>query len=144
MSSKFSISKKKKFIISEEVALEQVLQACEAYDIDVDSEPNEEKRSGTETMLNDILDFVRRGYIEINDDNTITQNLQNQTGDSIDIKYRELTGKQKLEADGKGHNHRMAMVYAILGAASGIGEAGIKKLKGIDLKVAERITIFFS
>jgi hypothetical protein len=142
--SKFSITKKKEYKLSEEAALQIVLKACVAYDIDVDCIEDKKQKKGTEALLNALLDYVRRGFIDIDTkDFSMVQHLQEAPGDVIEVNYKTITGKQKLEMDGKDENDRYAQMYAVLGAASGLGEDAIQKLKGVDLKVAEALTIFF-
>ena len=141
--SKFSITNKKNFKLTEEVALPQILAMCVKYDIDVDAEKDKKKKKNLESMLSNMLENVRLGYIELNKDGTITQNLQHAPGEIVKINYKEITGEQKLAMDGKDENDRYEQLYAVLGAASGLGEHAIMKLVGIDLKVAETLTILF-
>ena len=145
MSSKFSITehKKSQYKISEEVALKSVIKLCEKFDIDVDAEEDKRQKKRTESLLNGIVEYVRRGLLEITDDGKIKQHLQDAPGEVLEIDYKVITGKEKLEMDGKEENDFYAKMYAVLGAASGMGENAISKLSKIDLKVAESLTIFF-
>ncbi len=141
--SKFSLAKRKNYVLSEEAALEIVLNACEAFDIDIDATEDKKQKKNLENLLNALLDFVKRGFIEIDEDFKITQNLQNAPGGVVTIDYKKITGKQKLAMDGKDDTDQYSKMYAVLGASSGLGEDAIQKLSGIDLKVAESLTIFF-
>lgn len=143
MASKFSIAGRKKTVLSREAALEVVLNACVEYDIDVDEIEDKKQKKQTEALLNAMLDYVMRGILEFKEDGTIVQHFVNAPGEVLSVDYKRITGQQKLVMDGKDENDRYEMMYSVLGAASGIGADGIKKLHGIDLKVAEALTIFF-
>lgn len=143
MASKFSITGRKKTVLSKESALEIILDVCEKFDIDVDEIEDKKQKKQTENLLNGLLDYVMRGILDFKDGGKIVQHLQNAPGEVLEIEYKKITGEQKLVMDGKDENDRYAMMYAVLGAASGLGENAIKKLSGIDLKAAEALTIFF-
>lgn len=141
--SKFSITNRKVFKIQKEPAMEIILNLCEKFDIDVDAIEDRRERKQKESMLNALLDYVMRGFVEIHKDFSITQHLQEPPGEVIKIDYKRVTGEQKKAIDGKDENDRLGMVYALLGAASGLGESAICKLSATDLKVAEALTVAF-
>jgi hypothetical protein len=143
--SKFSITENKKLTLSEESALAVVKDFCLKFDIDIDAIEDSKQRKNQENLLNCIMDYVRRGIIEIGKDCSIVQHLQNDYGEGkvLQVNYKRITGEQKLVMDGKDDNNRYEMLYAVLGSASGMGEDFIRKLYGIDLKVAEALTIAF-
>ena len=43
--------------------------------------------------MNALLDYVRRGFIEIKDDFSIIQHLQNAPGEEVEINYKKITGQ---------------------------------------------------
>lgn len=141
--SKFSISDRKKFKLSEEAAVNVVKDFCFNFDVDVDAIDDRKQKKQMENLLSALVDYVRRGIIEIKEDHSIVQHLQNPPGEVMEINYKKITGKQKLAMDGKDENDRYEQMYAVLGAASKLGEDAIKKLYGIDLKAAEALTIAF-
>lgn len=141
--SRFSIESRKQYKLSEESALNVVLDLCEHFDLDIDATSDKKRRSNLEDLLSALVDFVRRGLVEVNEDFGFTQHLQNAIGESKMLEYKTVTGQQKLAMDGFGEDENVAKAYAILGAACGLGDDIIKKLKGIDLKVAEALTAFF-
>lgn len=143
MKSKFSIEDKKKYKLSEEAALEVVKDFCVKFDIDIDAIDDKRQKKQMENLLSSLADFVRRGFVEINQDYSIVQHLQAAPGEVVTINYKRITGEQKLAMDGKDENEQYAKLYACLGAASGLGEAAIKKLSGIDLKIAEALSLAF-
>jgi len=143
MASKFSIEKRKKYKLSREAAMEIILNFCEHFDVDVDSNEDRKSQKQMDSLLNSLLDFVRRGFIEIKEDFTIVQHLQKPPGEKVFVDYKRITGKQKMAMDGLDETDRYGQIYACLGAASGLGDQFIQSLEGIDLKVAEALSIAF-
>jgi hypothetical protein len=141
--SKFSIKKFKKYKISKDSAIEIIRDFCVVFDVDIDSIEDKKKAANMENLLNALLEYVMRGFIEIKKDHSIVQHLQHPPGEVIEINYKTITGEEKLSMDGHDENDFYARMYAVLGAASGLGDYVIKKLKGVDLKVAEALTIAF-
>lgn len=141
--SKFSIGKTKNYKLSEEAGLKILHDFCFKFDIDIDAAEDRDEVKRIEKLLNVLLEYVRLGYVEIHDDYSITQHLQNPSGEVVKLEYKKITGEQKLAMDGFGENERYAMIYACLGAASGLGDSAIKKMIGIDLKVAEALSLAF-
>jgi hypothetical protein len=143
--SKFSIKERKDFKISEEEAMKTILDFCVRFDVDIDAISDKKQKKNTENLLNCLLEYVRRGFIEIDKNGKITQHLQNppEGNQNPIVNYKTITGAQKLAMDGKDENDRYEMLYAVLGAASDHGEIAIRKLSGIDLKVAEALSIAF-
>ena len=143
--SKFSLTKEKeeRYLLSEESALEQVRQFCLKFDVDIDSAKDKKEYARIENLLETLLEFVRLGYIEIHDNYSITQHIQDPPGEVVQLNYKKITGEQKLAMDGKDENDRYEMLYACLGAACGLGDMAIRKLSGTDLKVAEALGLAF-
>jgi hypothetical protein len=141
--SKFSITKlKEKEVLSEETALKIVIDLCKTFDIDVDAETDKKQKKRIESLLEAMVEFVRRGLLEFKE-GKIIQHLKNAKGEVVEINYKIITGRQKMAMDGKDENDRFEMMYAVLASAAGLPETAIQKLYGIDLKVAESLTIFF-
>jgi len=140
MGSKFSITAMKQNKLSADAALEQVKRFCFEYDIDVDSIDDRKQKRNMENILGILLEYVQRGLVEFLDDGNIRQHI----GSGVEpITYKRITGAQKLAMDGYEETQRYAMMYAVLGAASGLGEDAIKKLSGTNLKVAEALALAF-
>lgn len=138
--SKFSL--KKEYLISEEEATKTVVHFCEMYDIDVDAQ-DQKTAENTEGLLSSLVEFVRRGLVEVRDDMKIVQHLQHAAGDVKEITYTKISGMQKRAMDHFGEREYYGKVYAILGSASGMTDTMISKLSGIDLKVAEVLGMLF-
>lgn len=137
--SKFSITKMKETKISYEAALDQVRKFCFDFDIDVDATDDKEQRAHMENVLNALTEYVSRGLVEFGEGYVITQHIK--SGDTIT--YQVVDGNKKTVMDGYGKDENYAKLYAVLGAASGLGADAIKKLSGTDLKVAEGLALAF-
>jgi len=145
MKSKFALSKKKT-IVSETVAMDQVMTFLEKFDIDVEAIEDKRSKSGVESTLNKMKDYVKSGLIEIIDKDgkiTIIQHLSHPRGDVQTLEYKEISGRHKVAMDGYDENERYKMMYSLAGAISGIGYDGILKLEGKDLSVAEVLGAVF-
>ena len=143
--SKYSL-KKKKYDISAEVAMDQVMEFLETYDIDVDAIESKKGKSGVESSLNKLVNYVRSGLVEIDKKDgkiTITQHLSITKGEVTTLVYASIQGKNKVEMDGCEDNDRYTMIYQLVGSLCGIGSEGIKKLEGKDLSVAEVLGAIF-
>lgn len=143
--SKFAL-KKKKYDISAEVAMDQVMGFLETYDIDIEAIEDSKSKSGIESTLNKMVSYVRSGLIEIVEKDkklSIIQHLSNATGEIQTLEYKEIGGKNKVQMDGHDENERYTMMYALAGSISGIGYDGILKLQGRDLSVAEVLGAIF-
>lgn len=138
--SRFAI--KQDYVISPENSFEQVKKYCEKHKIktvDIDGDIDE----NLENTLLAISEFISLGYLKIEESGTFTQILQNPPGDVGEIPYMKMTGKLKRSIDGFDGDQNMARMYALLGAASGLGSAAIETLSDVDLKVAEALSIVF-
>lgn len=143
--SKFAL-KKKKYDISAEVAMDQVMDFLETYDIDIEAIDDKKSKSGVESTLNKMVNYTRLKLIEFvkNDEKiTISQHLSHPKGEVTTLVYSEIKGKNKVSMDGKSENDRYEMMYSLAGSLSGIGYDGILKLEGKDLSVAEVLGAIF-
>jgi len=139
--SKFQIEKG--MPISEKVAMDQTVQFCKRYDIDIGAMTAETAETAEE-YLDAIVEYVRRGYIKFEKDFSITQILQDHYSDDIkEITYKKIGGKAKRAMDGYEKTEYYGKTYAVLGKASGLGEDIIEELTGTDLKIAEVIGMLF-
>lgn len=137
--------KKKKFILSEESAIEQVMLLLEYYEIEV------EEDSQTEVITDKLVEYIRQGYVEIKHDEKleVIQNIQRRSknGTVSQLIYKPLTGRNHKAMDGKNDNEKRAAMFALLGSmcdASG-GLPAINQLETIDINVAVVLgTLFLS
>jgi hypothetical protein len=110
------------------------------YDIEFDDIVNEQGKEGAETAVNKLKRAIRNGRLEIEEDPEKGLIVIQHTKKTV-IKYGEISGKSKMEADKHKGNH--SRLYAILGSLSGLGVDAIAKLKGKDLGLAECIAVVF-
>lgn len=148
--SKFSLNKdSKNYLISEEVATEQVIDLLTYYDIDIDLMPTkstkgENPQAAMERALNQLTNYVRQGLVEIgrNEDGKIIvkQNLSN---GSDKVEYREVDAKAKLAMD-NAESEGYGRIYAFMGSLASMPPAAIQKLPARDLAVVEILGTVFS
>ena len=143
--SKFALEKKE-YPISKMVAMDQVMNFLEIYDIDVEAIEDKKSKSGVESSLNKLVSYVRSELVELTEKDgkvTITQHLSHPKGEVSTLIYSEIQGKNKVAMDGKTETERYEMMYSLAGSLSGIGYDGILKLEGKDLSVAEVLGAIF-
>ncbi len=143
--SKFALAKKK-YPISLEVAMDQVMKFLEIYDIDIEAIDDKKSKSGIESTLNKLVSYVRLELVELTEKDgkvTITQHLSNPKGEVTTLIYEQIQGKNKVCMDGKSEDDRYEMMYSLAGSLSSIGYDGILKLEGKDLSVAEILGAIF-
>jgi hypothetical protein len=148
--SKFAI-RKKEYLLSEEVARDQVMSFLEFYDIDVEKIEDKKQYDGMISIFNKLVEFIRAGLIEFKKENGSIKIIQyiggqgtkTSTGEIEMITYGEISGKNKVECDGYGEKDTYSRMYALMGSLSGLGEAGIKLLKGLDLSVVECLSALY-
>lgn len=111
------------------------------YDFDQDDTP-ESQSQAVEVSLNRIKKAIRKGKLEFTDSDgvvKITQHLKNSTT----LIYGEISGRSKLAMKNKSDTDNYGKIYSLCGSLTGIGEAGIAKLKGADLSIAECVGALF-
>lgn len=137
--SKFGL--KKEYKLSEDSAMEQLTPMLEYFDLDVNDIKDEKHMGAIESSLDQILRDIRLGKIELKKDDKfcIVQHLENKST----IDYKIFGGMIKTAMAGKKKDDDMGRMYALLGAASGLGEMAIKSLSASDVKVAERLSLLF-
>jgi len=127
-------------LISNESAQEQVKAFLDYYDLDLDGIADEDQRKNVMGAVDRLVRHIQAGRVEIGmsgDSLAVTQHLQG----GASLAYQELTGSIRLEAD-KG-NGVIGRMYCTVGALTGVGLAGIKKLRGKDVSAAECLGVLF-
>lgn len=140
--SRFALRKKPATLLSEDVAMDQVLDLLEYYDIDIERLP--EGGANLETSLKQLTDYVRRGSVEIgrDADQKIKVTLNLSDGKTA-IEFAEIGARHKLAMDKVKGQESYARIYALAGALSGLGAAAIEKLPARDLAIVEILGMVF-
>lgn len=125
------------FIISEEVAEEQVLDLLTYYDIDLSKIKDPVKIAFVERVFDQLRDYIRRGQVEIKWDNESRLEVAQHLSGGQEVIYSEVSAKAKLAMDRAPQEARYARIYAIMGSLSGLGSTAIEKLPARDLAVVE-------
>ena len=146
--SKYGLKKDKKFLISEEAAVDQVVRLLGYYDIDVDrltSGDDSEMAAKFEMALDSVRDYFRTGQLELGEADgsklTVIHHLRG--GDTLT--YGEVSSKAKIAMERFDPQAGYSRLYAFMGALCGIGKGAIEKLGPQDLSVVEVLgTVFLN
>lgn len=149
--SKYGTRKKQAdFIISEEVAIGQVDELLEYYDIDIealtdgDGKEAKAQAAALEKALDHICRSFRTGTLSIERSTdgkmTVTQTLKG--GESLT--YGEISARAKVAMEKFSAEAGYSRIYAFMGSLSGVGKAGIEKLGPNDLAIVEVLGTVFS
>lgn len=117
------------------------------YDIQLDDVVNKQARDGLESSRTKLVRMVQKGRLIIEEkdgDLKITQHLAKpMAADAKTIEYGEVCGDAKVAMGTKKEGDNYGQIYALLGSISGLGETAIRKLRGVDLSVAECLGAIF-
>lgn len=115
--------------ISEESALEQVVEILDYYDIPIERfEQSEKTEQAGENILDSLVACYRKGQLQnVRTDKEILNIIQTtQSGETIT--YQEVGSKQKKIMD-KYPTENYKRMYAFLGSLCGLGSDAIEQLK---------------
>lgn len=133
-------TRRKNYVLSEEVAREQIMDFLEYYDID----PEQGENNPLEQALQTIEDYIRRGVLEVGrDDASKIKVIHNLSSGNEALEYHEIQAKHKISVDSCKSNAGYTRIYTFMGALSGVGRAGIEKLSAKDLAVVEVLGLVF-
>lgn len=130
------------FVISKETAEKELSKLMDYYEISLDTIEDEEVKRMIQAGYDRLVKAVRLGRLQIKIENGL-QVIQKLRSTGTEIVYREIDGEAKAAMDGhdpKAYNKR---AHALMGSLSGLGEAAIKKLKGVDLSLCEVLGLIF-
>jgi hypothetical protein len=131
------------FQLSEESAMEQVLDFLNYYDIDIARVDDPTSLTVVERTLDNLRDYIREGKVEIRrDKDAKLEVVHNLTGGTA-VAYRELNAAAKLAMDRLPPNAGTARAYALMGSLCGLGTDGIQKFGPRDLTVVELLSQLF-
>lgn len=148
--SKYAVAKKKDaFVISEEVAIEQVQELLKYYDIDVEAlsvgDSREEKAQAIafERTLDHISHAFRSGALTIEHDKDGKIEVHQAIKGADPLVYVEIRAKHKVVMERFPQEAGYSRIYAFMGSLCGIGKVGIEKLGPTDLGTVEVLGTLF-
>lgn len=130
--------KKKDYVLSEEVAQAQWADFTDYYEMDT-----EECSDLVKTIHKSMIDAIRLGRLEVIRGEGGVMNLKQTLRSGEILTWAELQGKHKLAIDAHGDGKNYGRMFSLAGALTGVGEAGIIKLRGVDLSLVESIGTIF-
>lgn len=133
-----------KYKLSEQAAKDQLDLVLDYYELEEDELPDERKVPFL-LAYNKLISAIRKGRLEIsyNDKLVIVQHLKKPVADIAELSYKEIDGNAKLSMRKKADTDEYGKVYALLGYLSSNGEGVIAELRGIDLSIAECLSLIF-
>jgi hypothetical protein len=126
------------FQLSEESAMEQVLDFLNYYDIDISRVDDPTSRT-----LDNLRDYIREGKVEMCRDKDAKLEVVHHLAGGTTVTYRELNAPAKLAMDRLPNNAGIARAYALMGSLSGLGTDGIQKFSPRDLNIVELLSQLF-
>lgn len=133
---------KEKYILAKQAAKNELEKMLDYYEIDIDEIEDKELKKAIQQGYARLVKAVRLGRLEIKLEDGI-QIIQTLRDKSEKITYREINGTAKTEMAGKQADDYYGKSYALMGSLSGLGEGAIKKLKSVDLSLAEVLGLIF-
>ena len=133
---------KKDYLLSKKNAELELEKMLDYYEIDIDDIEDKDLKKAIKAGYDRLVKAVRLGRLEIKLDDGIKV-IQKLRDGSEKLEYREIDGVAKTEMAGKQESDYYGKSYALMGSLSGVGEAGIKKLKSVDLSLAEVLGLIF-
>jgi hypothetical protein len=132
---------KPKFKLSLDSAKKEINRMMDYYEIEIDEIEDETLKNAIQQGYGRAIKAIRRGRLEviIEDGIKVIQETKNGTK----IEYREIDGEAKTAMDSYPAEAIYKRAYALLGSLSGLGEGVIKKMKGVDLSLAEVLGLIF-
>ena len=141
-------------ILSKEAATEQVQLLLDYYDIDFntdfeDEDGSEDSKRAALRAHRQLVKDTMKGHLDFHEDEKggllVTQILKHplSTGDVERITYHPVTGRAKTAMRSASSNDLHGKMYAFLGGLSKQGKVVIESLQGTDLKTAEALGLLF-
>jgi hypothetical protein len=131
---------KKDYKLSEEAAKDQLDIFYEYYDLDVDDLPAAQNSAAKQSEKR-VIRAIRLCNLEFKEEDSIkiTQHLKSKDT----LEYAELSGQSKIAMGKCADTDQYGKIYALCGSLTGVGAAGIQKLKGADLSLCECMGALF-
>lgn len=130
------------YILSYEAAESVLKKVFDYYEIDIDDIEDKEYKKVMNMSYRRAIKAVRLGRLEVKFDKGI-EIIQHLKGNDTTISYREIDAIAKRSMAQYENTDTYGRMYGVLGSLSNLGEAGIQKLKGVDLSLAEVLGAIF-
>ena len=139
------------YILSKEAAESEVKKILKYYELDIDDIEDKEQKKFIKANYDRLIKAARLGRLEVKIEKGISViqhcRLFDEKGNSNAlgeiITYKEINGEAKSATAGKEATDFYGRIYAVMGSLSGIGEDGIKKMRGVDLSLCEVLGAIF-
>jgi plasmid stabilization system protein ParE len=122
-------------------ATNEIQKMLDYYEIDIDEIEDKDLKRAIRQGYDRLIKAARLGRLTVKIEEGIKVIQTTRTGTVIE--YREIDGQAKTEMAGKAAEDHYGKSYALMGSLSGLGEAAIKQLKGVDLSLAEVLGLIF-
>lgn len=131
-----------RYILSKDAAEAVVMSIFKYYEIDPSEIEDKEQKKFIAANYDRLVKAARLGRLEVETEKGIKV-IQHLKESSEKIEYKEIDGNAKVATAGKETTDFYGRIYAVQGSLSGLGETGIKKLKGVDLSLCEVLGAIF-
>lgn len=142
MENKEVIKEEKKYQLSIESAKAELNKMMEYYEIDIDEIEDGNLKNAIQQGYDRAIKSIRHGRLHVKIENGEIKIIQ-KCKSGTELTYREIDGEAKTQMDGYPADAIYKRAYALLGSLSGVGESVIKKMKGVDLSLAEVLGLLF-
>ena len=132
---------KKKEMLSEDSAREQMQTLLDSYDIDAKDLAIENGPVWVATVVNRLVRAIRPGHVEILDGGQVRHNLVVPMGDVTSITYRRLNGIAMKERDKV--KEAFDKDCAFMGSLGNMLPGAMSKLDAVDISIFQRIGQLF-
>ena len=142
----FGKSEDDKYVLSKQGAETEIQKIFDYYEIDPDEIEDKDQKKFVKANFDRVIKAARLGRLEVMNDEKgfrVIQHLRDDKDRSNSLTYREIDGNAKTATAGKDEKDFYGRIYAVMGSLSGLGEGGIKKLKGVDLSLCEVLGAIF-
>lgn len=121
--------KKEAYKISEESALEQIVEILDYYNLPLERfEQSEKTEQAGENVLDSLIIYFRTGQLQTTRTEKEILNIIQTTQSGATLTYQEVGSKQKKVMDKYG-TENYKRLYAFLGSLCGLGSDAIEQLK---------------
>ena len=131
-----------KYVLAPDAAEKVVMSIFDYYEIDPSEIEDKEQKKFIAANYDRLIKAARLGRLEVKLEKGITV-IQHLKDVADVVEYKEIDGNAKSATAGKDATDFYGRIYAVMGSLSGLGETGIKKMKGVDLSLCEVLGAIF-